>query len=166
MRVKLSKEQKIQVLNSIDVYDVMQRILRRENKIDRRKEHFWVVCLSFSNSILLIELVRKAKRFWHSRKRDELARNIGLSIASRVFRGATDFPFLQQLLSFQQSAYYLGPVEGLIVRKESELWLEDRAKLVQSDFAQTITEHWRARKIEWNRLQSDASTGRNALKHR
>ena len=57
MRVKLTKEQKIQVLNSVDVYDVMQRILLRENKIDRSKEHFWVVCLSTRNRILLIELV-------------------------------------------------------------------------------------------------------------
>ena len=57
MRVKLTKAQRIRVLNSVDVYEVMQRILLRENKIDRNKEHFWVVCLSNSNKILLIELV-------------------------------------------------------------------------------------------------------------
>jgi len=57
MRVKLTKTQRIRVLNADDVYDVMQRILLRENKIDRSKEHFWVVCLSQSNKILLIELV-------------------------------------------------------------------------------------------------------------
>jgi DNA repair protein RadC len=57
MRVKLTKAQRIRVLNSVDVYKVMQHILLRENKIDRSKEHFWVVCLSNSNKILLIELV-------------------------------------------------------------------------------------------------------------
>ena len=57
MRVKLTKAQRIRVLNSVDVYKVMQHILLRENKIDRNKEHFWVVCLSNSNKILLIELV-------------------------------------------------------------------------------------------------------------
>ena len=57
MRVKLTKAQRIRVLNSVDVYKVMQQILLRENKIDRNKEHFWVVCLSNSNKILLIELV-------------------------------------------------------------------------------------------------------------
>ncbi len=57
MRVKLTKAQRIRVLNSVDVYRVMQQILLRENKIDRSKEHFWVVCLSNSNKILLIELV-------------------------------------------------------------------------------------------------------------
>jgi DNA repair protein RadC len=57
MRVKLTKAQRIRVLNSVDVYGVMQRILLRENKIDRSKEHFWVVCLSQTNKILLIELI-------------------------------------------------------------------------------------------------------------
>ncbi len=56
MRVKLTKEQKIHVLNSQDIYKIMQQILLRENKIGRSKEHFWVVCLSYSNRILLIEL--------------------------------------------------------------------------------------------------------------
>ncbi len=57
MRVKLTKAQRVRVLNSNDVYKVMQQILLRENKIDRSKEHFWVVCLSQSSKILLIELV-------------------------------------------------------------------------------------------------------------
>ncbi len=56
MRVKLTKEQRIQVLNSQDIFKIMQQILLRENKIGRSKEHFWVVCLSYSNRILLIEL--------------------------------------------------------------------------------------------------------------
>ncbi len=56
MRVKLTKEQRIQVLNSQDIYKIMQQILLREHKIGRSKEHFWVVCLSYSNRILLIEL--------------------------------------------------------------------------------------------------------------
>ncbi len=57
MRVKLTSEQKIQVLNSRDVFLIMQQVLLRENKIGRHKEHFWVVCLSNSNRIMLIELI-------------------------------------------------------------------------------------------------------------
>ena len=57
MRVKLTSEQKIQVLNSRDIALIMQQVLLRENKIGRSKEHFWVVCLSNSNRILLIELI-------------------------------------------------------------------------------------------------------------
>ncbi|UII31025.1 DNA repair protein [Fulvivirga ulvae] len=57
MNVRLSQEQKIKVLNSEDLYKVMQQVLLRENKIDRNKEHFWVVCLASNNQILLIELI-------------------------------------------------------------------------------------------------------------
>ena len=57
MNVRLTKEQKIRILNSEDVYKVMQQILLRENKIRRNQEHFWVVGLDTRNKILFIELI-------------------------------------------------------------------------------------------------------------
>ncbi|MDN5211866.1 JAB domain-containing protein [Fulvivirgaceae bacterium BMA12] len=57
MNVRLTKEQKIKVLNSNDVYEVMQSILMRENKIGRNKEHFWIVGLDTNYRILFIELI-------------------------------------------------------------------------------------------------------------
>jgi len=57
MNVRLTEAQKIKILNSDDLYSVMQQVLLRENKIDRNKEHFWIACLSTSNQILMIELV-------------------------------------------------------------------------------------------------------------
>ncbi|WP_420399702.1 JAB domain-containing protein [Flagellimonas sp.] len=57
MNVHLTNEQKIKVLNSVDVYHVMQQILLRENKIRRNQEHFWVVGLNGKNKIQFIELV-------------------------------------------------------------------------------------------------------------
>jgi DNA repair protein RadC len=57
MNVRLTEEQKIRLLNSEDVYKVMQQILLRENKIRRNQEHFWVVGLDNKNKILFIELV-------------------------------------------------------------------------------------------------------------
>ena len=57
MNIRLTKEQKIKILNSTDVYSIMQQVLMRENKIGRNKEHFWVVGLSNINKILYIELV-------------------------------------------------------------------------------------------------------------
>ncbi|NJM25496.1 MAG: JAB domain-containing protein [Bacteroidia bacterium] len=57
MHVGLSREQKIKVLNSQRVYEVMQRILLRENDIRRNQEHFWVVGLNNTNKILFVELV-------------------------------------------------------------------------------------------------------------
>jgi DNA repair protein RadC len=37
--------------------NVMQKILLRENKIDRDKEHFWVIGMNIASKILFIELV-------------------------------------------------------------------------------------------------------------
>lgn len=57
MKVTLTREQRIRVLNTTDVYKVMQQVLLRENKIGRAKEHFWIVCLSNLDRIMLIELL-------------------------------------------------------------------------------------------------------------
>ena len=55
MNVRLTQEQKIKVLNSADIYAIMQQVLLRENKIRRNQEHFWVVGLNHNNKILLIK---------------------------------------------------------------------------------------------------------------
>jgi DNA repair protein RadC len=57
MNIKLSKASKIKLINSVDIYNVMQQILLRENKIDRNKEHFWTIGLDNANRILYIELI-------------------------------------------------------------------------------------------------------------
>jgi DNA repair protein RadC len=57
MNIKITDKDKISVTNSDDLYGIMQRILLRENKIDREKEHFWMIGLNMANVILYIELV-------------------------------------------------------------------------------------------------------------
>lgn len=57
MNVRLTEEQKIRILNSDDIFKVMQQILLRENKIRRNQEHFWVVGLDNKHKILFIELI-------------------------------------------------------------------------------------------------------------
>lgn len=57
MNVRLNKDQKVKVLNSDDVYSIMQQILMRENKIRRNQEHFWVIGLDNQHKILFIELI-------------------------------------------------------------------------------------------------------------
>ena len=57
MNIPLSDEEKIRVLNSDDLYSIMQKILLREEKIDQDREHFWVVGLANNNRILFIELI-------------------------------------------------------------------------------------------------------------
>lgn len=57
MNIRLTEQQKIKIANSDDVFDIMQRVLKRENKIDQEKEHFWIIGLATNNRILFIELV-------------------------------------------------------------------------------------------------------------
>ncbi|CAM3991825.1 MULTISPECIES: JAB domain-containing protein [Flavobacterium] len=57
MDITLTEEQRIKILNSDDIYGIMQQVLLRENKIDQDKEHFWVVGLANNNRVLFIELV-------------------------------------------------------------------------------------------------------------
>lgn len=57
MNVRLTQAQKIQLLNSDDVYKIMQQVLLRENKLRRNQEHFWVIGLDTTNKILFIELI-------------------------------------------------------------------------------------------------------------
>jgi DNA repair protein RadC len=57
MNVKLTGTQKIKIICSDDIYGIMQRILLRENKIDRGREHLWTISLDNANKVLNIELV-------------------------------------------------------------------------------------------------------------
>ncbi|MDC6361503.1 MULTISPECIES: JAB domain-containing protein [Flavobacteriaceae] len=57
MDIKLTKAEKIEILNAFDIYGIMQRILLREDKIDQDREHFWVIGLANNNRILFIELI-------------------------------------------------------------------------------------------------------------
>jgi DNA repair protein RadC len=57
MNVRLTSDQKIKILNSTDIFKIMQQILLRENKIRRNQEHFWVIGLNNAHKILFIELV-------------------------------------------------------------------------------------------------------------
>ena len=57
MNIKLTASNKIKIKSSDDIYPVMQKILMRENKVDRDREHFWTISLNNAHKILNIELV-------------------------------------------------------------------------------------------------------------
>ena len=57
MNVHLTDKELIRIANSDNVFEIMQKILLRENMVDREKEHFWVLGLNTANKILFIELV-------------------------------------------------------------------------------------------------------------
>jgi DNA repair protein RadC len=57
MNIKLTPDEKSKPMNPMEVFEIMKRILMRENKIDRNREHFWVISLSNARKILNIELI-------------------------------------------------------------------------------------------------------------
>lgn len=57
MDIKLTDKDQKFINNPDDVFAIMQRILLRENKIDKEKEHFWMIGMNEAGYILYIELV-------------------------------------------------------------------------------------------------------------
>ncbi|MBK8070215.1 MAG: RNA ligase family protein [Rhodanobacteraceae bacterium] len=95
---------------------------------------------------------RDAGRFWSTVRRNALAQMAALKTVRQVFSGRASLPELKHLVATSPSAFRDGPMEGIVVRRESGAWCEARAKLVRPDFTQAIDTHWRKRAIEWNRL--------------
>lgn len=91
-------------------------------------------------------------RFWSSTRRDALAVRLGLSTTPRLSSGRFKLAELTAKVDSWPSRFRDGPLEGIVVRRESAEWCDSRAKLVRADFTQAIGEHWRNRRLEWNRL--------------
>jgi hypothetical protein len=41
------------------------------------------------------------------------------------------------------SRFREGPLEGIVVRRESAQWCESRPKRIRADFTQVVGDHWR-----------------------
>ncbi len=95
---------------------------------------------------------RAAGRFWSTNRRNSLACGLGLSVVPTLLQGMTSLLTLKSLVETTPSQFGGGPVEGMVIRKQSPDWLIMRAKLVRAEFVQEIGEHWRQRPIEWNEL--------------
>lgn len=88
-------------------------------------------------------------QFWSVRRRDTLLGILGLSPIHRIGRGKFAISDLLQMLD-TQSAYYDGPVEGLYLRRENDDQLLMRAKIVRSEFTQSLGEHWSRAPVQMN----------------
>lgn len=95
---------------------------------------------------------RSAGRFWSSLRRNVLASDARLMTVPQVLHGKTTVTALKQQVATKLSHYREGPLEGVVIRRESPDWCEARAKLVRPDFTQAIDTHWRKRALEWNRI--------------
>lgn len=97
---------------------------------------------------------RDAERFWSTARRNALAQTAGLATVREITRGPASLAELKQLVTSTPSRFRDGPMEGIVIRRESGDWCDTRAKLVRPDFTQAIDTHWRKRSIEWNRLDT------------
>lgn len=95
--------------------------------------------------------------FWSTERRDRLASSLGLSVVPSLFHGKMAPREVEGMVLNQKSRLGSGQLEGVVVRSENAERLLGRAKLVHPDFTQAITEHWKNRRIEWNRLAAPTS---------
>ena len=95
---------------------------------------------------------RDAQRFWSTVRRNELAALIGVNVVPRLYQGRISIVQLKAWMFGKASLFRQGDAEGIVVRSEDTMWLQNRAKLVHPNFTQVITQHWRNRIVEWNRI--------------
>lgn len=95
---------------------------------------------------------KKEQRFLSTLKRNSLLESISLSTAPLLGKGHYSLAELQKLLANSQ----FGDVqaEGLYLRVDNEDWLLERAKLLRTDFIQTINTHWSQGSLVTNRLSN------------
>ncbi len=57
MEIALTQEEKIKISNSEEIYQIMLKILAREEGLGIEQEHFWVVGLASDHMLLFVELI-------------------------------------------------------------------------------------------------------------
>jgi ATP-dependent RNA circularization protein (DNA/RNA ligase family) len=90
----------------------------------------------------------KSQRFLSKEERDVVCGQIGLSTVPFVDYGLHRLEHLKKALSDSKSAFYDGPPEGFFIRSEKDP--DRRAKLVRSEFIQSIGEHWSSKALQQN----------------
>jgi hypothetical protein len=98
---------------------------------------------------------RERGYFWSVTRRDALAAKLDLAIVPLLGKGRYDLGALQDLLGLSQVGD--APAEGLYLRRDAGERLIARAKLVRSEFAQAIDQHWSKSALQANALAPGAS---------
>lgn len=92
--------------------------------------------------------------FWSVPRRDKIVGQIGLPVAPCLLHGRTNLSDLKHMVVDGRSGFGDVALEGLVVRQDDGRLNQARAKLVRSDFIQSMGEHWRRRAFDWNRISS------------
>lgn len=90
--------------------------------------------------------------FLNIERRNAILKSTNVAAIRMLGRGNFTQDELIELLKKQPSAYWNGKMEGLYLRLEDEHYLKYRAKVVQTDFIQSITNHWSKEKFVTNQL--------------
>ncbi|MBC6445202.1 MAG: RNA ligase family protein [Alphaproteobacteria bacterium GM202ARS2] len=98
---------------------------------------------------------KKAGRFLSCALRDAFLESLDIVRVPCLGRGQYDCDGLSGLMT--QSHFGSSQAEGIYLRRDSNEWLEERAKLVHPDFLSSIDEHWSRKPLSRNRLQSEAT---------
>ncbi len=96
---------------------------------------------------------QKFGKFWSVKERNYLAEFFGFStVPMLINEEVVNLKRLKSILETTLSKFGKGPLEGIVLRREVDDFLEKRAKIVRSGFVREIGEHWKRKKIEWQRL--------------
>jgi len=95
---------------------------------------------------------RSICQFWSTQRRNRLAEQAGLALVPLVMHSQCTVEDLKEIVANTPSHYRHGPLEGVVIRRESSEVCELRGKLVRQDFVQAIEGHWSSRSIEWNSI--------------
>lgn len=97
---------------------------------------------------------RKADSYLAADERNEMLKRLDLHPVPRVANGHFSLTQVTELLERSYSAFGASRIEGLYLRRETRGWLDQRVKIVRSDFTQAITTHWSSRPMVRNGLLS------------
>lgn len=94
---------------------------------------------------------KKEKRFFSVSRRDKIITKLHLAKVPFITNGIFT---LDQLLLYKSfiSKYSTELCEGIYIRQDHNDWLDYRAKLVNSDFSQSIGSHWSKSNLITNQL--------------
>lgn len=93
---------------------------------------------------------RSVGRFWSAARRDALLGDLGLAAVPLVGEG--EWTVAAVVGSIGRSRLTDGLMEGVYLRRESEDWLVERAKVVRAGFIQPGAEHWSRQAPRRNRV--------------
>jgi ATP-dependent RNA circularization protein (DNA/RNA ligase family) len=96
---------------------------------------------------------REHRKFFSVQRRDVFFEKMNIIPVPRLKMGFFSITELQNLFSSSHLADM--PAEGLYLRLDHDAWLEQRAKLVRSEFIQSIGRHWLKSGIKKNQLRCE-----------